>query len=160
CRTAGSRSSRSPRCNGWDRSRHGKARPRSSPHPTQRTSPEATTPSASRANRSTSAKSSSVVWFSSKRAPRATCALLLAAALGGCAATQSGIGAPVSAPANIRAAAPLDAQRLVVVAGNDRVRTVHIVRVADGKDEKIFGVSPQTTSVVALSPKGPLILGY
>lgn len=89
--------------------------------------------------------------------------LAFAAALSSCgsgSSPQPGSAPPVSAPANVRSAARLDATRIVLLTSEGGTRTIHITRVADGFEEKTFGVAPEITSVETLSERGPLVLGF
>lgn len=84
----------------------------------------------------------------------------LVAGLAACARAAQTTAPPVSAPANVRSAARLDAGRVVLLTSAGGTRTVHITRVADGFEEKVFGVAPEITSVETVSERGPLVLGY
>ena len=95
--------------------------------------------------------------FTSSRFVRALGTAALAAAVAGC---SPGARVPVSAPAGVRAAASLDATHILLLSGEGSVRTVHVVRATDGTEEIKFGVAPEITSIGALSPHGPLVLGF
>jgi hypothetical protein len=66
----------------------------------------------------------------------------------------------VPAPSNVFAAARLDDARLVLLTGQPGIRTVHVVRVADGADESLFGVAKESMAVQALSERGPLVIAF
>lgn len=86
------------------------------------------------------------------------CAALLVLSVAGCANDFQHTTPLVPGPSGAIAAAPLDHQRIAVLAGSPETKGVFIVDLARGAVERSFGVTKEATGIAAESGNGPLLI--